>query len=175
MTKTDIVLNWETFESYNRKVIDPIAKRYMVVIDPVKIDITSSHVSGSKVGLKVHPEREETRTVEVGKYVYVSKEDFEKFRGKKIRLKELATGILNKKFEEMESTPEEDRELQKIQWVPEKYVNVTIVKPTGEERGIGEYSMENLKPGEIIQMERIGFGRVDSVDKNSITIFFAHK
>ncbi len=175
LTKTDIILNWETFESYNRKVIDPIAKRYMVVINPVKIDISSSKVSGSKVRLKTHPEKEETREVEVGNYIYVSKEDFEKFKGKKIRLKELATGVLNKRFEEMESIPEEDRVLQKIQWVPERYVNVIIVKPEGEEEGIGEYSMESLKPGDIIQMERIGFGRVDAVDKNIVTIFFAHK
>ena len=51
---------------------------------------------------------------------------------------------------------------------------LVLIKPDGIVKAIGENSMKKLRPGELIQMERIGFGRVDSVGK-TVRIMFAHK
>ena len=64
--------------------------------------------------------------------------------------------------------------MQKIQWVSEPNVRVEILTPEKTLTGLGEPEMKKLKTGEIIQMERIGFGRVDSV-KEKVTVCFAHK
>jgi glutamyl-tRNA synthetase len=176
LTKTDIRLDWKIFESYNRKALDPIADRCMVVTDPVKIDISKTDQVGRSISVRVHPEKPATRTIKVTKNVFVSREDYKRFRGKEIRLKELANGVLARRLKPTgEGSDVRDRKLQKIQWVPEPHVNVRIVKPEAELNGIGEQSMRKLRVGDLIQMERIGFGRVDKKAGDKVTIFFAHK
>jgi len=171
LTKTDIRLDWETFESYNRKAIDGVADRFMVVIDPVKISMKRSGLAGKKVFLRNHPERVDTREVKVTENIYVSKDDFIAFKGREVRLKELATGIMGKTFR----PTGEDTSVQKIQWVPERNIKVTVVKPDALLRGVGEPALKKLREGRIIQMERIGFGRVDNKSRDCVTVFFAHK
>jgi len=65
--------------------------------------------------------------------------------------------------------------MQKVQWVSEPNVKVDIIKPGETISGLGEPSIQKLKPGDIIQMERVGFGRVDAVLKDKIVICWAHK
>jgi glutamyl-tRNA synthetase len=176
LTKTDIRLDWKIFESYNRKALDPVAERYMVAIDPVKIDISRVGELGKAISVRVHPEKLATRKIRVTGNVFVSREDYKRFRGKEVRLKELANGILERRFKPTgEHSEENNRRLQKIQWVPEQHVNVRLVKPGEELKGFGEHSMRKLKVGDLIQMERIGFGRVDRKAKSEIIVFFAHK
>jgi hypothetical protein len=67
------------------------------------------------------------------------------------------------------------KDIQKIQWVSEPYVKVKILTPSGKLNGIGEPTMKKLETNDLIQMERIGFGRVDSKKKDLIIICFAHK
>ncbi len=50
-----------------------------------------------------------------------------------------------------------------------------IVYPEREEEGLGEKALRKVKQGDIIQMERIGFGRIDSKNDREVTVFFAHK
>ena len=59
--------------------------------------------------------------------------------------------------------------------MPEGNVNVTIVRPEGEVSGAGDPGLSRARVGDIIQMVRIGFGRVDSKRGKSVTVFFAHK
>ncbi len=66
-------------------------------------------------------------------------------------------------------------DMPKIQWVSEPNISVEAVKPEGKAKGIGELSMRKLKPDEIIQMERIGFAKVDSKNRSRVTVYFAHK
>ena len=69
------------------------------------------------------------------------------------------------------------KEVKKIQWVTEENVEVRVLVPEGlklrEVKGLGEKGMEKLRKGEIIQMERFGFGRVD--EKKPLTIIFGHR
>jgi hypothetical protein len=52
---------------------------------------------------------------------------------------------------------------------------VKIVTKEGMTEGFGESEMFSLKPDTLIQMERIGFGRIDSNNKKEVVIYFAHK
>ena len=61
--------------------------------------------------------------------------------------------------------------------MPENHIDVNLAVPDGRElkifKGFGEANMKKFKKGDIIQMERIGFGRVDK--KKPYTVIFAHR
>jgi glutamyl-tRNA synthetase len=180
LTKHDINVDWETFYGINRRVIDPDAERYRVVANPVPVDVggcVKDLCVGDSVMVQKHPDRKDTRKIPVTKKVYVSRDDFKKFKGKKVRLIDLFNVNLDRNTKSVKSQAISDN-MQKIQWVPEGGVDVKILKPGekgGELNGIGEPEMKNLKVGDVIQMIRIGFGRIDKKNRAGIQIVFAHK
>jgi glutamyl-tRNA synthetase len=42
-------------------------------------------------------------------------------------------------------------------------------------KGFGEPGLRELKEGDIIQFERVGFCRLDRKEKDKITFWFAHR
>ncbi len=176
LTKHDINIEWETLYGINRKVIDPEAERYRVVIDPVEIDVGDCIKElgvGKTVSVQKHPDRRDTREIHVTSKIHISRQDFRKFSGKEVRLLDLFNVKLRKKPKPSRSQ-EIGEKIQKLQWVPEKGILIKVVKPDGILEGIGEPSMKNLRVGDVIQMLRIGFGKVDKKTKG-IQIVFAHK
>ena len=64
-----------------------------------------------------------------------------------------------------------------IQWVPSnENVNVKIVMDDASlKRGLGEIALRDLKVGDIVQFERIGFARLDEIKDDELIFYFAHK
>jgi glutamyl-tRNA synthetase len=175
LSKNDIELSWENLDGQNRKIIDPLANRYMVVVDPVELGIEGPPEK-REVFEALHPdfpERGKKKIPVDPKKIYISNEDFEALKGSVIRLKGLYNVSLVRKTKYI--SDEVMKDMQKIQWVSEPHVKVRIVGREGATHGIGEPEMANLKVNDLIQMERIGFGRVDSNDRKEIVLYFAHK
>ncbi|UCD07611.1 MAG: hypothetical protein JSW41_01425, partial [Candidatus Aenigmatarchaeota archaeon] len=175
LSKTDIVFNWQSLETINRRVLDPKANRYMVVFDPVKI-LLKNYPRTDTVRLNLHPDfpKRGRKRVPLRSFVYISREDFKSLGGKEIRLK----GLFNVKLVSNMGVYTGDEivtEMPKIQWVSEPNISVEVVKPEGKAKGIGEPAMIKLKQGEMIQMERVGFARVDSKNRKRISVYFAHR
>jgi len=174
ITKNDIRFSWEILESHNRKIIDPKAKRLMVIIDPIKISVTGLKVK--KIEAQYHPEfpKKGKKIMPVNpREIYISGEDFKNLKNKIFRLKELGNvKLIGKRGKLREDKL--DRKMPKIQWVSSPNVKVKIIKPDGVIDAIGENSMKKLRTGDLIQMERVGFGRVDSVGK-TVNVFYTHK
>lgn len=174
LTKNDITFSWQMLEAHNRKIIDPKSKRFMVVTDPVKLNVSGLKVK--KVEAQYHPDnpKKGKKTMPVNpKEIYITEEDYKIAKKRKIRLKELCNiKVVGHKGKFIGN--ELIKNMPKIQWVSKPNVKVEIIKPDGIVKAIGENSMKKLRPGELIQMERIGFGRVDSVGK-TVRIMFAHK
>lgn len=175
ITKNDIRVGWENLEGINRKIIDPKANRYMVVLEPEKISIEGAPEI-SEVIEDVHPDFPDrgSRDMPVDlQEIWVSGDDFRRLKGKKARLK----GLGNVKLDRKARYDGNDivQKMPKIQWVSKPHVNLTLMTPEGERRGLGEISLRGIKHGTVIQMERIGFGRVDSSEGNDITVYFAHR
>jgi glutamyl-tRNA synthetase len=179
LSKTDIQFTWDVLNGIDRKVLDSRANRYMVVIDPVRISLKNlPDVNDVKfIEEDLHPDfpkrGRKKMPVDV-RNIYISRNDYRAQKGKTFRLK--ALGNFSLKGTTATYTGNEiEREMQKIQWVSTNRVNVKIVGPDEELRGTGEAAMKKLKQGDLIQMERVGFGRVDAVTRNMITVYFSHK
>ncbi|MBI4021270.1 MAG: glutamate--tRNA ligase [Candidatus Aenigmarchaeota archaeon] len=174
LSKTDIRIDLANLEALNRRLIDPRAGRYMVVPDPVAIDVSlilQLTGLGKAVQGKAHPDREELREIPVSGTLLVSREDFTRFRGKPVRLMDLFNVVLDEQ-PVLDKRQEFDLKTPKIQWVAEKpHVPITILMPGQTVQAVGERALGSVRPGEIVQMIRVGFGRVDRPG----VIAFAHK
>lgn len=186
----DAMISWENIAAVNRKLLDPISKRVFVVCNPVKIRIINMELP-IKVKLQYHP----TANLGSREYilkvpeVYICSKDAEVFKNVGfLRLME----FINIKFigEEdngviLSEVIGGDVEYAKklgasiVQWVPmEHSIKVKIVKAEGKKLKkllcVGEKALELLNTGEVVQMVRLGFGRVDSIEKYGVSIIYTH-
>lgn len=175
LSKNDIELSWENLDTQNRKLIDSVANRYMVVVDPVKLSIDSAPEK-REVFEPLHPDHADRGKKKIPldhSKIYISGEDHKEFGGKFIRLKGLYNITLGKKPRFTDDLL--IKEMPKIQWVSSPNIKVRIIKKDGILEGIGEPELVSVKPNILIQMERIGFGRVDSNNRKEVVVYFAHK
>src|SRR3989475_2499131 len=106
LSLTDVEVPVETLYSENRKLIDKDANRYFFVPDTVSVEIEGLPPVGP-LKVPLHPDfpgRGE-RVLPVASKVHVPREDFEKFRGKEVRLKDFCNVVLDHraKFLSMEN------------------------------------------------------------------------
>ncbi len=196
----EVTISWELLNSYNRKVVDNTSPRYSVVISPVELLIKG--IEGPlTVDLRKHPREESMglRRIQLGSgpiKVYIAKSDEKKITsGHMARLMGLMNIIGRKKVEGKLTADYSSSELAKsrtlkvdfINWVyRRKSITVELMMPDGKSRRcIGEDNLKEEAEGTIIQLERVGFGRIDNntfekpeIAKNSkpeMTIFFTSK
>ena len=132
-----------------------------------------------EIEIPVHPDKKEKRKVKIGKEIYISKNDFDNFGGKEIRLLHLFNIRLDKKNEKAEFTSEENKDIPKINWTSFS-LKVSVLMPDGKwVEGFADSGIKNLKRGEIIQFERFGFVRFDEKKKKKgeeiFEFWFAHR
>jgi glutamyl-tRNA synthetase len=187
----DVVLSWKNLYAHNRKQIEPDAKRYFFVSEPVKVVVKDvPHVFTAKVPL--HPDRHEMgfRVFEVkpssGEVSFlISKSDVNLLEDKQaIRFMDLFNFKVDKIEENgIQATFLGDsyNEAKKIgspliHWLPvSNGVLCEVVMPDASVvRGIAEEACRTLKPDEVIQFQRFGFVRVDSLD-GKLTAIFTHR
>ncbi|MGC8812641.1 MAG: glutamate--tRNA ligase, partial [Candidatus Aenigmatarchaeota archaeon] len=176
LSLADVSVPAEILYAENRKIIDPIANRYFAILEPEKISVEKAPRI-EEVEIPLHPdfpERGKRKLPVKIEKIYVEREDLKKLRNKEVGLINLFSVKLKKKAEFISEKIK--MEVQKIQWVSEPNVKIKIIMPDGSSReGIAEPEVKNLKKDQIIQLQRIGFARVDEIDKEKVTLFFAHK
>lgn len=187
----DIVLSWKNLYAHNRKIVDPVAKRFFFVDEPVKLVIRGI-LDEFSVKVLLHPEHPERgfRRFDIkpkdGEASFlVSRGDLSILKvDAVIRLMELFNfqvvsfdgDVVSARF--YSRSYEDARRLNAplIHWVP-KAVNLPceVVMPDGSViGGFVEENFRNVRVDEVVQFERFGFVRVDTMNKKAIT-YFAHK
>jgi glutamyl-tRNA synthetase len=172
LSLTDVEVPADNLYAENRRLIDPVAMRYFFVPSPVKIEIGGMPAIG-EAHIPVHPDFPEKgrRTLRVAPQVYVSSEDFENLKGSEIRLKDLCNIKLG---ERSTFLSREVRDIPKIQWLAEG-VPMKVVMPDGSViDGLGENALLEAHVDDIVQLERFGFVRLDSIVPE-LKAYFAHR
>ncbi len=166
----------------NKKLIEN-SRRFFFVPDPVKIKIngTPDLIAKMPSGQKGKGNNREYKTHQT---FYIPREDFDLMENGDYRLLHLlnfrASQILTAKpreFSFLSADPDERLEVKYIQWLPgeEDGLKVEVVMPDGSlVKGLGEKKLGSLKGGDIVQLERFGFVRLNKKDKGKLLFFFAH-
>lgn len=192
ITKAYHEFEWEMLYSINRKVLDPIVRRYFFVPNPIELEVEGA--PKKRVKLRYHPTEDlGFREVETSGKFFVSRDDLKLFEeGKIIRLKNLynikVKTISGKKVISEFVSEELLKEVPKIQWVTEDHLKAKVLIPDllfingklnedslREVEGLIERDSMKLKEGDIIQAERFGFMRLDKKEKDKLLFIFAHK
>ncbi len=171
LNKQNISLPIEALYSINRKMIDSLANRYSFVANPLELQIENKP-NIKEIKVPIHPDKKETREIKVEK-IFISKQDFDKFKGKEIRLIHLFNIKLDGKKHEAVCTGIENKDIQKINWVSQN-IPCTILMPDASIiKGIAESAIKRLKNSEIVQFERFGFAKLNKRGRN-YEFWFAH-
>ncbi len=178
ISKSHPEIDFDMIAAINRKILDPRVRRLFLVEDPV-IGIVEG-VEVGEVEIRNHPNNESLgkRKIRYGKEFYLPKEVLEMREFRLLHL--FNVRVVEKDGERLflEVTGEELRkDIRKVQWVPkgsEVWVELwkvgDLLKEDGgfnEESLIikkcpAEENVLNVKIGEIVQFERVGFARKDS-------------
>jgi len=188
----DATISWENVYAANRKIIDPIARRFFFIDKPVTLTVSGVRNTRT-VKVPLHPDHPEMGAREIAVEVkdgachpLVSKGDLNILRtGSVVRLMELFNVRVNQTgpdgvIGELHSeTYAEARKVNAplIHWLPEQdNCRATVVMPSAERiEGLGERALATRRVNELIQLVRFGFGRVDTASQDSVTVYFAHQ
>ncbi len=173
MSLTDVEVSADNLYAENRKAIDARANRYFFVPDPVKIEIEGLPPIAS-VQAPVHPDFADrgTRTLAVSPVAYVPSVDYYAFTRQEVRLKDFCNVILDTRAT---FTSREVKDVPKIQWVC-KGLPMRVVMPDGVvAEGLAERNLASASAGDVVQLERFGFVRIDAVDEDGVTAYYAHR
>jgi len=188
----DATISWENIYAVNRKIIDTVARRFFFIDKAVVLSVTGVK-SSRTVRVPVHPDHTEMGAREITVeakdgtcHLLISRGDLNILKpGVVVRLMELFNLKVNQAGpdgvagELHSETHAEAREVNAplIHWLPkERNCKARVVMPTAERiEGLGEPALTTCHMNEIIQLVRYGFGRVDAVSQNSVTVYFAHR
>jgi len=173
LNKSDITAPIENLYALNRKIIDKEANRYSFIRNPIKLEIEEK-IKVKEIEVPLHPDRPAKRTIKIKK-IFISKDDFEKYKGAEVRLLHLYNIRLDNNKPKGKITSIDNKDIPKINWVSEN-VHCSILMPNGEWiDGIAEQAIKTLKKSEIVQFERFGFVRFDKQEKKRYEFWFAHR
>lgn len=191
ISEKDVAASIVTLEAENKKVLEPVANRYFFVADPRLVLLEGGE--GLEARPLLHPDHpgRGTRSIRLGDpaKVSVANEDLQRAidgGNPALRLKDLANVELRSLQNALAPVPAHvvgndlawarERKAPIVQWVPDDAVSATLVLPDATMvEGEAEPALAREPVGSIVQLERIGFARVDSVQDGRIVLWFAHK
>jgi len=174
---------WKMINSFNREVVEPKANRYFFVHNPVEISIKGA--PKKEATLDMHPDypKRGKRTLLAEGKVFISQADLKKLgKGKTHRLMDYCNFTLNGNSWKFVSEDYDDYKNNPnkgfiIHWLPvsKDLPKVEVMLDTGETAlGVGEKGLEKVKEGEIIQLERMYFAKLDKKDDSKLVFCYLH-
>ncbi len=182
------VITWDTIIKYNKRILNDTAKRFFFIKEPVKISVVND--INRHYSLSIHPmfKLGDRNFVSNGSY-FLEKEDVESFKdGNLIRLmdninfkvKDSEYVFDSQEYINFKETPNNNKKI--IHFLPNddfQLIDATVFTPEHDLfKGKAEKNIEQLNIGDIIQFERFGFCRLDSIEekegKKTYNFWFTH-
>ncbi len=185
INKTESELTFDDLSVFNRRLLDASANRYFLVCDPKEIVIKDC--PEQTVELHLHPSFKERghRSLLTGCEFLISNKDFKNLcEGKVHRLMDCVNFVKKGDGFEFVSTDHLDFKNAEnkgkiLHWLPKNYehVQVEVFMPdTSVVVGLGEQGLRDVSVNDVIQFERFGFCRLDSVSdkEQKMKFWFTH-
>jgi len=175
---------WKNVNSFNKEIVEPKANRYFFVDQPQKIEIENAPEKIAEIDLHTDFPKRGKRKLPVNGKVHITEDDLKKLgEGVVHRLMDYCNfEIKDNKFIFVSEDYEEYRNTKNkgniIHWLPacNRVVKVEVLMDNNEiVTGLGEEAMTKLKVGDLVQLERRHFARVDKVSKNKVSLWYLHK
>ncbi len=178
----DTTITWKKIYGLNRNLLEEEANRYFAVFQPQKvvIEYLPESFKGVIERLK-HPDFPDRgyRRLPFNGIVYLDQTDLNNNENKVLRLMDSVNIIFKDgRINFHSASLEEARKYnaQIVQWVPAtSSIDVELVMPDNSIlKGLAEPSIEELNINDVVQLERVGFARLDEI-KPKRKFYFAHK
>lgn len=171
---------FKSLEAHNKKIIDPVANRYFFVPEPVKINIKNA--PEKTVSVPLHPDDKDrgSRKLDAKYNFLIPRSDYVKLEeGKLYRLMDYCNFRKendNYVFDSLELEKYRKDGTATMQWLPfDQALDCEVRLPDNSlKMGKCEPALDNAKVGDMVQLERFGFCRVDNKGRR-ITLWFSHK
>ncbi|MHA2171525.1 MAG: glutamate--tRNA ligase family protein [Candidatus Kariarchaeaceae archaeon] len=192
LTPKNTQIAWQTLEAKSKLLLEPEAKRYFFVKDPVKLEVTDGPTQ--ELSLAIHPDHPEfgNRVFHIDGMFYLATADATKFvEGQTFRLKDLYNVTVESVTSEQISGRYHGTEvipsIPKIHWVTSDYIIGKLMIPSLLEKKRGEIDEDSLKQvggffessinqldeTSIVQLERFGYAKI-MFENDNITGHVVH-
>lgn len=175
MSKTNSVLDFSVISSINRRLLDESAKRFFCIIDSIEIETENGDETTIELPLHPHLDLGKRRMTISNKFILEKKDldsitDDEEYR---------LIDAVNIQNNNIVSTSHKDFKGKKlIHFLPndkEQLVDIEILMPDCKtKKAIAEKNITTLKLGEVIQFQRFGFCRLDSIENGVYKFWYTH-
>lgn len=179
----DSTVSWKKIYGLNRGFLEDKANRYFMVANPhvVEIEGIPDSLKGT-VERPLHPDHPDRgmRQLDFEDMIYLDRNDIPTNPEQVLRVMD----AVNITFQDGEAHYhsaglEEARKAKAkiVQWVPLKgVVVIEVVMPDATVvTGYAEHSISSLKGGDVVQLERVGFARLDQINGHILRFYYAHK
>lgn len=168
--ENDISISLKNLYAENRKIVDEKANRYFFIWDPVEIEICGMDEERD-VELPLNPSKGTKRGLKGEKSIYVTREDFERLKGREVRLKDFCNVILDKKAEFRGFELGDVKKGKNIiHWLPKGSAKPCRVLGEDVWEGFAERSVE-VEVGNVVQFERFAFCRIENANDIILAVY----
>ncbi|WAI01264.1 glutamate--tRNA ligase [Methanogenium organophilum] len=178
--QTDINFSWDNLYAANKAIVDPIANRYFFVPNPELCHISGVSDRIATPLINPNDEAKGTRTLTFTGDIFLPRDEL--VDGRMLRLKDLFNVRVTKSddgfsLEYSGDSLDEARteHAQIVQWLPKDMAMPCMLHtPDGIIAGVCEPDV-STELNRVVQFERVGFARIDSVSETNVSAYFAHK
>lgn len=187
---SEATISWDNLAVLNRRIVEPKAKRFFSIFDPVTVTVEGIPFTSKTITLPVHPSNAE---LGLRKLVVNAREGRAEFllqkndiahatNGSTVRL----MGLFNIEFllegEHIRARFVSEEPISKIpivQWLqPQLAIPSMLYFAKGMELavmdGIVEKNILGSHVGDVVQLVRLGYARIDSASEKQVRMVFAH-
>ncbi len=184
-------IDWSLLAAENRAIIDDIANRYFGVREPKILKFNYPSTDKINVTIRFHPEHPERGVRKLyipfdkGYKVLLDAEDFEKMQ-EGITFRLIALGnfqLVTKSADEAyaeylnnDVSWAKERKIRFIHWLPlTEIIKSRLIYPGRDYEGYIEGNIISEKVGNLVQLERIGFFKIENLSKEYAQMIFTHE